>query len=124
MPQWRNEAFSHCLVPNGLEEGTNVPLVMNIHALGANAKGQQSLTGFDKTASDNKFIVVYPEGFSKAKLGTPLPAPPGVPLYSFNAGGCCSDKPVDDIGFMRKLIEYMEDSKHSYDLSLFETHVC
>ena len=99
-------------VPNGLEEGTNVPLVMNIHALGANANLQQIFTGFDKTADDNKFIVVYPEGFSKAKLLTPgFPAPPGVPLYSFNAGGCCSDKPIDDIGFLRKLIEYMEDSK-------------
>eukprot|EP00984_Skeletonema_dohrnii_P019063 scaffold9055_cov136-Skeletonema_dohrnii-CCMP3373.AAC.3 len=97
-------------VPNGLEEGANVPLVMNIHALGANANLQQIFTGFDKTADDNKFIVVYPEGFSKAKIGTPLPAPPGVPLYSFNAGGCCSDKPIDDIGFLRKLIEYMEDN--------------
>jgi len=97
-------------VPNGLEEGGNVPLVMNIHALGANANLQQIFTGFDKTADDNKFIVVYPEGFSKAKIGTPLPAPPGVPLYSFNAGGCCSDKPIDDIGFLRKLIEYMEDN--------------
>jgi polyhydroxybutyrate depolymerase len=92
-------------LPDALPEDKGVALVINIHALGSNAKGQQDLSKFDEVADKEKFVVVYPEGYSKAKLGTPFPAPKGQNLLTWNAGGCCSDVPIDDIGFFRELIK-------------------
>jgi hypothetical protein len=91
---------------------TLLPLVINIHALAVNVPGQRYLSQFDKIAEKEKFLVLYPQGYSKAQLlNTPLPAPG--PNYSFNAGGCCSWKPIDDIGYFRELVEYIQTGKLS-----------
>jgi poly(3-hydroxybutyrate) depolymerase len=48
--------------PTGL---TNPPLVISMHGLGGTGSQQQSMTGFNKIADREKFIVVYPNGITK-----------------------------------------------------------
>jgi len=102
------------------EGPTKVPLVLNIHALGSNYYLQQQYSGFDDLADREKIVVAYPNGFARARVGTPLSAPK--PLYSFNAGGCCAnacdpdapgvpknEAPIDDIRFFKELVKYIQD---------------
>ena len=84
-----------------------LPLVLNFHALAADPLAQKLLTGFDTLADAEGFVVAYPQGYSDARIWTPLPSPVG---YSFNAGGCCPDacdRRIDDVGFARDLVAYV-----------------
>lgn len=88
-------------------EKPKLPLVINIHALASFDLAQQMYTNFDEIADEEKFVVVYPNGYAPARVGTPLP---GVG-FTFNAGGCCADachEPIDDIGFFRKLVDHIK----------------
>jgi len=102
-----------------------VPLLLNLHALGSNGFVQQVYTQFDDIADNEKFVVAYPEGIAKARVGTPLAAPKLLPLFSFNAGGCCAEAcnpdainppkgsknkaPIDDIGFFKELVKHIQE---------------
>jgi len=98
------------VVPDSIKGEEKAPLVMNLHALGINAGWQQWYSKFDETAKKYGFMVLYPEGYSKVSLFKVFNADflPFIESYTWNAGGCCSDEPIDDIGFLRKLIEYVE----------------
>jgi poly(3-hydroxybutyrate) depolymerase len=47
--------------PSGL---TNPPLVISMHGAGGTGSQQRSMSGFDKIADREKFVVVYPDGIS------------------------------------------------------------
>lgn len=100
------------------------PLVMNLHALGANAFLQQQVVSkLDLTADrpENNFVVLYPEGYAKfgSKRLEPFLNIPNI--YAFNAGGCCSYEPIDEIGFFRKLIEYVENEYQTKQEQVYVT---
>lgn len=104
-------------VPDNIKEGS--PLVMNLHALGANAEMHQKLTNFDEIADEKGFIVVYPEGYTKQDPSR------NEAMYSWNAGGCCSpntpeNPKIDDVFFLRKVVEYMKSSKYY----VYKTDLC
>ena len=77
-------------IPEGLKGPA--PLLVDMHGFGGNAEGQKRLTGFDRLADDEGFIVVWPQGMNA----------------SWNAGPkCCGHSVadgVDDVGFLRKMI--------------------
>jgi poly(3-hydroxybutyrate) depolymerase len=50
-------------VPAGI---TNPPLVISMHGYSGTGSQQRSMTGFDKIADREKFIVVYPNGLNNA----------------------------------------------------------
>ena len=66
-----------------------LPLVINIHALESNAKGQKELSRFDMIADNcdasEQFIVAYPQGYSYVKLAPKVMAGflQAVPLLKF-----------------------------------------
>ena len=71
---------------------TPTPVLFSFHGLTSNAWQQQWLSQGDKSADDNGFIVVYPEGVQA----------------SFNAEGCCgqaAQQGIDDVGFARAIVD-------------------
>jgi polyhydroxybutyrate depolymerase len=76
------------------------PLVLVLHGGGGNARNAERMTGFSEKADEEGFIVVYPEGSGKLRRI----------LLSWNGGFCCGyalEHDVDDVGFIRALIEKM-----------------
>lgn len=80
-----------------------MPLVIALHGGGGHSESTQRKTGFNKLADDEGFIVVYPAGTGKLKNR----------LLSWNAGYCCGyalDNNIDDMGFIRALIEKLQQT--------------
>ena len=85
-------------LPPQAAEGAPLPVVLNFHGGGGDAPGQERYSGMDALADEEGFIVVYPNGTSRF----------GEQLLTWNAGGCCGyaqDESVDDVGFVRAMIE-------------------
>jgi polyhydroxybutyrate depolymerase len=91
-------------VPGGLAKGgAGVPLVLVLHGGGGNADNAEKMTGFTDKAAREGFIVAYPEGTGRRKDR----------LLTWNAGHCCGyamENRVDDVGFIRALIDKLIDS--------------
>ncbi len=90
-------------VPTAAESGGRLPLLIALH--GGLGWGAQFATnsGFDGLAEANRFIVVYPDGTNNR--------PGDTKLLTWNGGLCCrpaSEQQVDDIGFLRALIDRLE----------------
>jgi len=86
------------LPPALVSSKVRVPLVLVLHGGGGNAANAESMTGFTDKAAKEGFIVVYPEGSSRFRDK----------LLTWNAGHCCGyamDKRVDDVGFIRALVD-------------------
>jgi len=75
-------------VPSNYDPLTPVPLVLNYHGLGSDAFEQRYYSLFDAVAEDSTFIVVYPNGISKA----------------WNSG-IVAQSTADDVGFTEALID-------------------
>lgn len=77
------------------------PLVIVLHGGGGNAENAERMTGFTRKAEREGFIVAYPDGTARGR----------VPLLTWNAGHCCGyamEQRVDDVGFIRALIERLQ----------------
>jgi polyhydroxybutyrate depolymerase len=82
-------------IPPGYDDGVATPLVVNFHGLSSNAGQQVLFSGMNATADAEGFIVAYPEGV----------------MNSWNAGECCGvaqEQGIDDVGFVRALVEAIE----------------
>jgi polyhydroxybutyrate depolymerase len=80
----------------------SVPLVIVLHGGGGNAKNAAHVTGFSQKANTEGFIVVYPNGTSW--IGKSV-------FLTWNSGNCCGyalENNIDDVGFIRALIEKLE----------------
>jgi len=78
--------------------GPGPAVVLNFHGGGGNAPAHQKYSRMDAVADREGFMVVYPEGTG----------PFQGKLQTWNAGGCCGSAVrdnVDDIGFVRRLLE-------------------
>jgi len=104
-------------VPPNLNREVPVPLMVDVHPLGGNPRGQAANTRYDliadaQAAEEDRFITVYPLGTGNGWLEA----------YSWNGGsgwsggegledGCCGvavRENVDDIHFLEQLIEEMK----------------
>lgn len=75
-------------VPPGYDGGAEVPLVINIHGFTSNALQQEAISNILPIADREGFIVVHPEGIANA----------------WNAGLCCGNAGIDDVGFVRTVV--------------------
>jgi polyhydroxybutyrate depolymerase len=83
-------------VPGSIKPGTPAPLVLNFHGFTSDAKEQSQFSAMNPRADAEGFVVAYPQGLGE----------------SWNAGACCGDamsKNVDDVGFVRALVESLEE---------------
>ena len=75
-----------------------LPLVIVLHGGGGNAQGAAKMTDFSEKADKEGFVVVYPNGSGRLKTR----------LLTWNSGNCCGyalENQVDDVGFIRALID-------------------
>jgi polyhydroxybutyrate depolymerase len=75
-------------VPPSYDGSVPVPLVLDIHGLGSNAEQQEAISGMRAESDAHGFLVVYPQGANDA----------------WNAGTCCGNSTIDDVGFLRALV--------------------
>ena len=78
--------------PTTLEPDGQTPLVLVLGGVGNSAENMVSATEFDRSASVNNFVAVYPEGLD----------------LTWNAGFCCASamtRGVDDVDFLSRLID-------------------
>ena len=98
-------------VPPGYTGKTRVPVVLVLHGATQSAAGVARMSGMSRMADRENFLAVYPTGTSRLGL-----AP------TWNAGNCCGyalKNNVDDIGFLRALLnrlqtDYAVDPKRIY----------
>jgi polyhydroxybutyrate depolymerase len=79
-------------LPTQYEASQAMPLVLALHGGYGTADGMKDYSGFNATADTHGFIVAYPEGDGK----------------SWNAGDCCGDLTIDDVGFIGKVLDDLE----------------
>ena len=94
------ERTSLLRLPAGRPTGERVPLVINLHGGGGDAKGQVVTAAMERIADEKGFAVAYPQGLGRSLLGHTF----GL----WNAGKCCGRSAldgVDDVGFIATLID-------------------
>ena len=90
-------------LPPSYNEENEMPLVVVLHGGGGNAKNIEEVTGFSEKADEEGFIVVYPDGSGRFNRY----------LLTWNGGFCCGyalEHNIDDVGFIRALIEYLQEN--------------
>ena len=90
-------------IPPQYDDSKSLPLIIVLHGGGGNSENMMKKTGFNNLSDENGFIVVYPDGIGRFKNR----------LLTWNAGHCCGyalDNNVDDVGFIRTLIEKLQEN--------------
>jgi polyhydroxybutyrate depolymerase len=85
-------------IPKKYDASKATAVVMVFHGGGGNPESMIRLTGMNTKADEAGFLVVYP--FGTGKLANTL--------LTFNGGECCGyamDNKVDDVGFIRELLD-------------------
>ncbi|HXF66530.1 MAG TPA: PHB depolymerase family esterase, partial [Burkholderiales bacterium] len=85
-------------VPPQARSGRPLPVVINFHGAGGNARIQKWYSRMDEAAVRHGFIAVYPDGTGGIAGGQ----------LTWNAGTCCgwaAAARVDDVGFALALLE-------------------
>jgi len=86
-------------VPPTYTPSHTIPLVFIFHGFGLDAEEMIRITDFNTQADASGFIAVYPNGTGRKS--------------SWNGGDCCGEaavKNVDDVGFVRAIIEEISQS--------------
>ncbi len=85
-------------VPRKYNAKRSTPVIVAFHGGGGNPQSMMLLSGLNKKAEEAGFIVVYPYGSGLNKNRS----------LTFNAGNCCGyarRKRIDDVGFVRALLD-------------------
>jgi len=107
----RERTYTVHLPPN-IGGAQALAVVIVLHGGGGNANNAARMTGMSAKADQENFVVVYPAGSGRL----------GDKLLTWNAGNCCGyalDQKIDDVGFIRALIDrliatYPIDPKRVY----------
>lgn len=86
-------------IPPGYDAARPTPLVLAFHGIGLDAEEMVRISKLSEQADISGFIVVYPNGTGEKK--------------SWNGGHCCGEAAknnVDDVGFVRALIDELSAS--------------
>ncbi|MEW6440670.1 MAG: alpha/beta fold hydrolase [bacterium] len=96
--QGESRTFRLVIPAKGTQE-KRMPLVIALHGGGTNGRSMERFSGLDDAADKHGFIVIYPDGSGRKKR-----------ILTWNSGSCCGfakNKNVDDVGFIRALIELL-----------------
>ncbi|MCC7325355.1 MAG: prolyl oligopeptidase family serine peptidase [Burkholderiales bacterium] len=88
-------------VPAKYRPGHPAPLLVSLHGGGGSMNYMASDENYGQISKSDRegFIVVFPNGISRLKNGL---------MATWNAGTCCGaarDRNIDDVGFIRKMID-------------------
>lgn len=96
----RTRTYTIYLPPN-IATASSLALVIVLHGGGGNGQSVARMSRMSALADQENFIVVYPDGTGRL----------GDVLLTWNSGNCCGyalDNNVDDVGFIRALIEKLQ----------------
>lgn len=88
-------------VPPSPNRGRPMPVVIVLHGGGGNAEGIARTSGFTDKADEERFVVIYPNGTGRLRDR----------LLTWNSGNCCGyahENNVDDVSFIRSLIDQVQ----------------
>ncbi|MEP6924522.1 MAG: PHB depolymerase family esterase [Pyrinomonadaceae bacterium] len=102
----------YLFVPSDLPKNREVPLVFVFHGGGGNGKGTETLTNFSRLAEKENFIVAYPDAIAK----------------NWNDGreneaSKSYKKKVDDVAFVKALIDSLEKDYRIDNKRIFATGI-
>ena len=103
-------------LPSSYKPSNTYPLVVVFHGGGGNAENIKEVTNFSKKGDEEDFIVVYPDGSGKLNYR----------LLTWNCGFCCGyalENDIDDVGFIRALIEYLVSEYPIDESMIFATGI-
>ena len=88
-------------VPPSYRAANPTPLLVSFHGGGASMEYQATDKNYGQISKSDRegFVVVFPNGYSKLRSGK---------FATWNAGTCCGgarDGKIDDVGFVRQVIE-------------------
>lgn len=101
-------------LPSNYDSSNKYSLVIVFHGGGGNAKNIRDVTNFSLKAEEENFIVVYPDGTGKLDRK----------FLTWNCGFCCGDaleNNIDDIGFIRELIIYLQEEYSIDETMIYAT---
>ncbi len=81
-------------IPSGIDPDQTTPVVLIFHGFGLSGTEMVRITGFNDQADSEGFVAVYPNGSGSRS--------------AWNGGDCCGEasaNQIDDVGFVRALIE-------------------
>jgi polyhydroxybutyrate depolymerase len=90
-------------LPPGYDGKTPLAVVLVLHGATESPEGVEHLSGMSVKADQANFIAVYPRGTGRANPAR---------LPTWNSGNCCGyaqQNHVDDVGFIRALIDKLEE---------------
>lgn len=85
-------------LPSGRHKREGLPVVIALHGGGGHAANISRMSGLSAVADREGFAVIYPDGSGRFSGR----------LLTWNAGNCCGyalDRDVDDVSFLRLLID-------------------
>jgi polyhydroxybutyrate depolymerase len=88
-------------VPASYHDREPVPLIVVLHGGGQSPASAEHMSHMSEKAEHRNFIVIYPSGTSR--LGR---------MPTWNSGSCCAyamNNHIDDVGFLRALIDKLEN---------------
>lgn len=100
-------------VPPQYAPDSPTPVVLAFHGGGANARNMIAFSGLNEKADRAGFIVVYPQGSGHLER-----------MLTFNAGNCCGQaaaRNVDDVAFVRHVLDDVEGMAHVDRRRVFAT---
>jgi polyhydroxybutyrate depolymerase len=101
-------------LPPSPNRGKPMPVVIVLHGGGGNAEVIAQTSGFTAKADEERFIVIYPNGTGR----------PRNRLLTWNSGNCCGyahENNVDDVSFVRSLIEQVQQELNVDSRRIFVT---
>jgi polyhydroxybutyrate depolymerase len=104
-------------VPPKYQAGKPTPLLIALHGGGGNMEYQANdkYYGLISKSDNEGFVVAFPNGFSRLPSGK---------LATWNAGNCCAgarDENVDDVGFIKKIIDNLSHQLNIDSKRIFAT---
>lgn len=96
-------------VPVGYTPEKAWPVVLNLHGYTSSAEEQEGYAGMSAVADEGGFIALHPQGVNASELGVFY----NENFRSWNAGPCCGvarDRNVDDVGFIRNVLDLVAES--------------
>jgi polyhydroxybutyrate depolymerase len=101
-------------VPRGYDGLKSLPVVLGFHGGGGRAESLQKQSRLNEVSDRHGFLAVYPDGTGRARL------------YTWNAGTCCGlavRENVDDVGFVRAMVEELDRLYHIDRGRIFATGI-
>lgn len=107
------ERFYLIYIPQSLDE-EDAPVLFALHGYGSSAVTHKSYTGYEQLAEENKFIVVYPQGYKLESLLVNSSS-------HWNVGAWTIASDIDDVGFIDTIIDLVVNKEQVIESRIYSS---